>query len=66
MNVNGTSKLTRYEIRMDLEINGMLEEGTRTANIIAGSIVIRGNGLFNPIYEYQIINGTFNVGQSTL
>jgi hypothetical protein len=51
---------------MDLEINGMLEEGTRTANIIAGSIVIRGNGLFNPIYEYQVINDIFDVGQSIL
>jgi hypothetical protein len=30
---------------MDLEINGMLEEGTRTANIIAGNIVIRGKWL---------------------
>jgi hypothetical protein len=51
---------------MDLEISGMLKEGNNTANIIAGNIVIRGNGLFNPIYEYQVINGTFHVGQSTL
>jgi hypothetical protein len=52
---------------MDLEISGMLKEGNNTANIIiAGNIVIRGNGLFNPIYEYQLINGTFDVEQSTL
>jgi hypothetical protein len=51
---------------MDLEINGTLEEGNRTTNINAGNIVIRGNGLFNPIYEYQVINGTFDVGQSAL
>ena len=51
---------------MDSEINGMLEEGNRTANIIAGNIVVRGNGLFNPIYEYQVINDIFDVGQSIL
>jgi hypothetical protein len=51
---------------MSLEISGMLKEGNNTANIIAGNIVIWGNGLFNPIYEYQVINGTFDVEQSTL
>ena len=51
---------------MDLEINAMLEERNRTMNINAGNIVIRGNGLFNSIYEYQVINSTIDVGQSAL
>ena len=64
--VNGTSESTTYDVRMDLEVNGMLEEGNRTANINAGTIGIGGNALFNPIYEYQVINGTLDFGESTL
>ena len=66
VDVNGTSESTTYDIRMDLEVNGMLEEGNRTANINAGTIGIGGNALFNPIYEYQVINGTLDFGESTL
>ena len=64
--VNGTSESTTYDLRMDLVVNGMLEEGNRTANINAGTIGIGGNALFNPIYEYQVINGTLDFGESTL
>ena len=66
VDVNGTSESTTYDVRMDLEVNGMLEEGNRTANINAGTIGIGGNALFNPIYEYQVINGTLDFGESTL
>ncbi len=51
---------------MDLEINVMLEEGNRTMNMNADNIGTEQNGLFTPIYEYQVINDTFDVGQSIL
>src|ERR671918_658705 len=66
LNVNGTSESTTYNVRIDLEVNGILEEGNRTANINAGTIGIGGNALFNPIYKYQVINGTLDFGESTL
>jgi hypothetical protein len=44
----------------------MLKEGNRTTNIVAGNIVLRGNGLFNPIYKYQVINGTLDFGESAV
>ncbi|HZC50066.1 MAG TPA: hypothetical protein VE244_13520 [Nitrososphaeraceae archaeon] len=66
LNVNGTSESTTYDVRIDLEVNGILEEGNRTANINAGTIGIGGNALFNPIYKYQVINGTLDFGESTL
>lgn len=65
VDVNGTSESTTYDIRMDLEVNGIPEEGNRTANINAGTIGIGGNALFNPI-KYQVINGTLDFGESTL
>jgi hypothetical protein len=66
VDVNGTSESTTYDVRMDLEVNGIPEEGNRTANINAGTIGIGGNALFNPIYKYQVINGTLDFGESTL
>jgi hypothetical protein len=51
---------------MDLEVDGIPEEGNRTANINAGTIDIGRNALFNPIYKYQVINGTLDFGESTL
>jgi hypothetical protein len=64
--VNGTSEFTTYDVRMDLKVNDMLEEGNRTANISGGTIGIGGNALFDPIYKYQVINGTLDFGESTL
>src|ERR671921_1619973 len=67
LDVNGTSEFTTYDIRMDLEVNDdVLEEENRTANISAGTIGIGGNALFDPIYKYQVINGTLDFGESTL
>jgi hypothetical protein len=67
VDVNGTSEFTTYDIRMDLEVNDdMLEGENRTANISAGTIGIGGNALFDPIYKYQVINGTLDFGESTL
>src|SRR5919108_2511436 len=66
VDVNGTSESTTYDVRIDLEVNKMLEEGNRTANINAGTIGIGGNALFDPIYKYQVTNGTLDFGESTL
>jgi hypothetical protein len=66
LNVNGTSESTTYDVRMDLKVNEMHEEGNRTEQINAGTIGIGGNALFSPIYKYQVTNGTLNFGQSTL
>ena len=44
----------------------MLEEGNRATNMNADNIGIERNSLFNPIYQYQVINDTFDVGQSAL
>src|ERR671920_796453 len=67
VDVNGTSEFTTYDIRMDLEVNDdMLEGENRTANISAGTIGIGGQPLFDPIYKYQVINGTLDFGESTL
>src|ERR687891_522065 len=54
------------DVRIDLKVNGMLEEGNRTANINAGTIGIGGNALLNPVYKYQVTNGTLHFGESTL
>jgi hypothetical protein len=64
--VNGTSESTTYDVRMDLKVNDMVGEGNRTANISGGAIGIGGNALFDPLYKYQVINGTLNFGESTL
>jgi hypothetical protein len=66
VDVNGTSESTTYDIRIDLEANEIIGEGNRTANINAGTIGIGGNALFNPIYKYQVTNGTLDFGESTL
>ena len=66
VDVNGTSESTTYDVRIDLKVNGMLEEGNRTANINAGTIGIGGNALLNPVYKYQVTNGTLHFGESTL
>lgn len=66
VHVNGTSESTTYDVSIALEVNEMLEEGNRTANITGGTIGIGGDALFNPIYKYQVTNGTLNFGQSTL
>ena len=66
IDVNGTSESTTYDIRIDLEVNEIIGEGNRTANINAGTIGIGGNALFNPIYKYQVTNGTLHFGESTL
>jgi hypothetical protein len=65
VHVNGTTEST-YDVRMDLKVNEMLEEGNRTGHINAGTIGIGGNALFDPIYKYQVINGTLDFGESTL
>ena len=64
VDVNGTSESTTYDIRIDLEANEIIGEGNRTANINAGTIGIGGNALFNPIYKYQVTNGTLDFGES--
>ena len=64
--VNGTSESTTYDVRMDLKVNDMVGEGNRTANISGGAIGIGGNALFDPLYKYQVINGTLDFGESTL
>jgi hypothetical protein len=66
VDVNGTSESTTYDVRIDLKVNGMLGEGNRTANINAGTIGIGGNALLNPVYKYQVTNGTLHFGESTL
>jgi hypothetical protein len=66
VDINGTSESTTYDIRIDLEVNEIIGEGNRTANINAGTIGIGGNALFNPIYKYQVTNGTLDFGESTL
>jgi hypothetical protein len=67
VHVNGTAgPTTTYDVRMDLKVNEILGEGNRTGHINAGTIGIGGNALFNPIYKYQVTNGTLNFGQSTL
>jgi hypothetical protein len=66
VHVNGTSESTTYDVRIDLEVNDMREGENRTANISAGTIGIGGEALFNPIYKYQVINGTLDFGESTL
>jgi hypothetical protein len=66
VDVNGTSESTTYDIRIDLEVNEIIGEGNRTANINAGTMGIGGNALFNPIYKYQVTNGTLDFGESTL
>ena len=66
IHVNGTSESTTYDVRMDLKVNEMLEEGNRTGHINAGTIGIGGNALFSRIYKYQVTDGTLNFGESTL
>jgi hypothetical protein len=66
VDVNGTSESTTYDIRIDLEVNEIIGEGNRTANINAGTMGIGGNALFNPIYKYQVTNGTLDFRESTL
>jgi hypothetical protein len=66
VHVNGTAESTTYDVRMDLKVNEMLEEGNRTGHINAGTIGIGGNALVSPIYKYQVTNGTLNFGESTL
>lgn len=66
VDVNETSESTTYDVRIDLEVNEIIGEGNRTANINAGTIGIGGNTLFNPIYKYQVTNGTLDFGESTL
>jgi hypothetical protein len=66
VHVNRTSEPTTYDVRIDLKVNDMLEGGNRTVNISAGTIGIGGNALFDPIYKYQVINGTLDFGESTL
>jgi hypothetical protein len=64
--VNETSEPTTYDVRMDLKVNDMVGGGNRTANISGGTIGLGGNALFDPIYKYQVINGTLDFGESTL
>ena len=66
VDVNRTSEPTTYDVRIDLKINDMLGGGNRTANVSGGTIGIGGNALFDPIYKYQVINGTLDFGESTL
>jgi hypothetical protein len=66
VNVNETSESNTYDVSIDLEVNEMLEEGNRTANITDGTIGIGGSALFNPIYKYQVIDGTLDFGESAL
>jgi hypothetical protein len=66
VHANGTSESTTYDVRMDLKVNEMPQEGNRTAHINAGTIGIGGNALFSPIYKYQVTNGTLNFGESTI
>jgi hypothetical protein len=66
VDVGGTSESTTYDVSIALEVNEMLEEGNRTANITGGTIGIGGDALYSPIYKYQVTNGTLNFGQSTL
>ena len=64
--VNGTSESTTYDVRMDLKVNDVLEGENRTANISGGTIGIGGNALFDPIYKYQVIDGTLDFGESAV
>jgi hypothetical protein len=66
VDVNRTSEPTTYDVRIDLKVNDMLGGGNRTASISGGTIGIGGNALFDPIYKYQVINGTLDFGESTL
>ena len=66
VDINGTSESTTYDIRMDLQVNEIIGEANITANINAGTIAIGGNALFNPIYKYQVTNGTLDFGESAL
>lgn len=63
---NETSEPVTYDVRIDLEVGEMLDEGNRTININTGTVGIGGNALFNPLYEYRITNGTLNFGNITL
>src|SRR5918912_31513 len=56
----------QYAVDGELNVDDMLGGGNRTANISGGTIGIGGNALFDPIYKYQVINGTLDFGESTL
>lgn len=57
-NTNGNEKQDQqYDIRVEIITNGTLDEN-QTLNNIVGEVGIGGNVIFNPLYQYTVVNGT--------
>ncbi len=47
----------QHDIRVQIMANGTLDENQTMHNIV-GDVGIGGNVLFNPVYQYTVVNGT--------
>lgn len=58
INFNGEEESKLYDIRIDVMANKTLEIKITTVHLLSGNVSIGGNAVFNPYYEYNVVNGS--------